>query len=89
MPSSASSGLPFGPRMAPTRLTRAPAYWCDSVEFRVWLTHRLHSSSFLGLPYRILDTIHKKELHWSLWVGFRIWGLGCRVVEVLGLRAQG
>ena len=32
-------------------------------------THRLHSSSFLGLPYRILNINHKKELLWSLWVG--------------------
>ena len=32
-------------------------------------THRLHSSSFLGLPYRILNTNHKNELLWSLWVG--------------------
>ena len=26
------------------------------------------SSSFLGLPYRILNTNHKKKLLWSLWV---------------------
>ena len=30
-------------------------------------THSLHSSSFLGLPYRILNTNHRKELLWSLW----------------------
>ena len=30
-------------------------------------THRLHSSSFLGLPYRILRKMNrKKELLWSL-----------------------
>ena len=29
-------------------------------------THRLHSSSFLGLPYRILNMSPKKELLWSL-----------------------
>ena len=34
-------------------------------------THRLHNSSSLGLPYRILNTNHKKELLWSLWVGFK------------------
>ena len=28
--------------------------------------------SFLGLPYRILNVNHKKELFWSLWVGFRV-----------------
>ena len=31
-------------------------------------THRLQSSSFLGLPYRIRNISHKKELLWSLWV---------------------
>ena len=31
-------------------------------------THRLHSSSFLGLPYRILNMNIKQELQWSLWV---------------------
>ena len=32
-------------------------------------THRLHSSSCLGLPYKILNRNHKKELLRSLWVG--------------------
>ena len=32
------------------------------------ITHRLHSSSFLGSPYRILNMNPKKELLWSLWV---------------------
>ena len=31
-------------------------------------THRLLSSSFLGLPYRILNVNHEKELLRSLWV---------------------
>ena len=31
-------------------------------------SHRLQSSSFLGLPYSILNMNHKKELLWSLWV---------------------
>ena len=31
-------------------------------------THRPLSSSFLGLPYRILDMNHKKELLRGLWV---------------------
>ena len=31
-------------------------------------THRLLSSSFLGLPYRVLNINHKKELLRSLWV---------------------
>ena len=30
-------------------------------------THRLQSSSFLGLPYRV-DMNHEKELLWILWV---------------------
>ena len=29
------------------------------------ITHRLHSSSFWGLPYRILTMNPKKELLWS------------------------
>ena len=32
------------------------------------LAHRLLSSSFLGVPCRILKRNHKKELLWSLWV---------------------
>ena len=32
-------------------------------------THRPLSSSFLGLPYRILNMNHKKELLRRLWVG--------------------
>ena len=31
-------------------------------------THRLHSSSFLGFKFRILEGNPKKELLWSLWV---------------------
>ena len=32
------------------------------------VSHRLLSSSFLGLPYRIPNINHKKELLRSLWV---------------------
>ena len=32
-------------------------------------THRPLSSSFLGLPYRILNINHKKELLRGLWAG--------------------
>ena len=39
--------------------------------YGVGLTHRLLSSSFLGLPYRILNTNPKEELLRSLWVGLR------------------
>ena len=31
-------------------------------------THRPQSSSFLGLPYRILNMNPQKELLWGLWV---------------------
>ena len=34
-------------------------------------TQRPRSSSFVGLPYRILNINHKKELLRGLWVGFR------------------
>ena len=34
-------------------------------------THRPHSSSFLGLPYRILSMNPQKELLWGLWVGIQ------------------
>ena len=34
-------------------------------------TLRPQSSSFLGLPYRILNMKPKKELLWGLWVSFR------------------
>ena len=33
------------------------------------VTHRLLSSSFLGVNYTILDMNHKKELLRSLWAG--------------------
>ena len=35
------------------------------------VTHRLLSGSFSGLPYRILNMNHKKELLRSLWAGFK------------------
>ena len=35
------------------------------------VTHGLHSSSFLGLPYRILNMNHPKEPLWSLWVSLK------------------
>ena len=41
---------------------------CYTFKTKLSPTHRLHSSSFLGLPYRILNINHKKELKWSLWV---------------------
>ena len=48
-------------------------------------THRLLSSSFLGLPYRILKMNHKKELLRSLWVvqGFYI------ISRILGFSGLG
>ena len=35
-------------------------------------TDRLLSSSFLGLPYRILNMNHEKKLLRSLWVGPKV-----------------
>ena len=46
--------------------------------------HRLLSSSFLGLPYRILNMKHKKKLLRSLWVGSR----GSCKVSGLAWRSQ-
>ena len=56
-----SSSLPEQPK-PPQTLT------IKGLGFRV-TTQRLLSSSFLGLPYRILIINHKKELLRSLWVG--------------------
>ena len=36
--------------------------------YRGKLTHRPQSSSFLGLPYRVLNMNPQKELLWGLWV---------------------
>ena len=41
------------------------SFFCKTY-FQVRLTHRPLSSSFLGLPYRILNIYHKKELLRSL-----------------------
>ena len=40
-------------------------------------THRPLSSSFWGLPYRVLNISHKKELLRGLWVACRTIGLRC------------
>ena len=47
----------------------AASHRTDNKAVEIWgFTHRLYSSSFLGLRYRILNINHKKELLWSLWV---------------------
>ena len=51
------------PRQPPDRTSRCPSL------SRAYPTHTLLSSSFWGLPYRILNINHKKELVRSLWVG--------------------
>ena len=55
-------------------------------------THRPLSSSFLGLPYRILNINHKKELLRGLWVNpaFRDQGFWHSVegLELQGLRGS-
>ena len=70
--------------------------------FQTWArvyTHRLLSSSFLGLPFWILNTNPIKELLRSLWVGslgrfkeftefqeFRVWRFGFRAFQGRTLR---
>ena len=46
-------------------------------------THRLHSSSFLGFVFRILQGNPKKELLWSLWVVCVPSGLKLRFLSFL------
>ena len=50
----------------------------------IGLTHRPLGSSFLGLPFRIVNINHKKELLRGLWVGQKL-GVG----SVLWLGAVG
>ena len=52
----------------------------DSESAHPWSTRRPLSSSFLGLPYRILKINHKKELLRSLWVGLTTALSGVRAV---------
>ena len=53
-------------------------------------THRPLSSSFLGLPYRILNINHKKELFGGLWVGFREFRVYCsQASQGCGFKAVG
>ena len=54
-----------------------PSAW-GSEEAKSAATHRPLSSSFWGLPYRILNINHKEELLRGLWVGFRGQGLAER-----------
>ena len=55
-------------------------------------THRPLSSSFLGLPYRILNINHEKELLRGLWLGplgfgaSGFWALG--LIGCIGLRVS-
>ena len=70
--------LRLGPRRVVAELTELlrpnvfdPQFWFwffRPIKFRNYPTRRLHSGSFLGLPYRILNIHHNKELLWSLWV---------------------
>ena len=68
-----------GPKGLILRLTRR-------IGFRVsGITHRPLRSSCLGLPYRILNVNHKKELLRGLWVGFRIWSV-CAALSLVWAR---
>ena len=49
---------------------------------KLGLTHRPPSSPFLGLPYRILNINHKKELLRGLWVETLIYGVGVKDAKV-------
>ena len=63
-------------------------------------SHRLLSSSFLGLPYRLLNLIHKKELLRGLWValsgvsgggggaGLQVVALVCSTVQQFGCEVR-
>ena len=51
-------------------------------------THRPLSSSFLGLPYRILHINHKKELLWGLWVR-HVWGRRSGLKGRFGFNIEG
>ena len=57
--------------MPKTMVQRLDTLWCFLTP-----THRPLSSSFSGLPYRILTIIHKKELLRGLWVPLRPKSLG-------------
>ena len=63
--------------------------WDTVCCFRVQVTHRPQSSSFLGLPYRILNMNPKKELLWGLWVimDLAVKASGCRS-GLIGLTHQ-
>ena len=41
---------------------RPRSLWVNDLGSGLVVPYRLHSSSLLGLPYRILNTKHKKEL---------------------------
>ena len=45
-----------------------------------FITQRLHSS-FLGFPDRILNTKHKKERLWSLWVATLVYLEGSQCIQ--------
>ena len=49
-------------------------------------TYRPLSGSFLGLPYRILNISHKKELLRGLWVALPqgLWASSCKTLDSKG-----
>ena len=80
-PGAPSPKLEFFPRSCPSRCTGRPTPIGQNRPSghgsHLSCTHRPLSSSFLGLPCRILNVNHKKELLRGLWVGrtWRIMGL--------------
>ena len=57
--------------------------------YKVGFTHRPLSSSFLELPYWILNINHKKELLRGLWVGFKVLGSSWQSYASSGGRGPG
>ena len=62
--------LPATPKhlSAQPRKSSTPERTSASTALGVGFTHRLQSSSSLGLSYRILNINLNQELSWSLWV---------------------
>ena len=66
-PGSKTLRLPWGRTLCALRSVNTqdpPSREDYALNPKLRITHRLHSSSFLGLPYRILHMNHNKELLW-------------------------
>ena len=66
-----AAGIPLDEGLDAEKAFWLPRVWGFGFKgsaFRVWVTQRPESSSFLGLPCRVLNINHKKELLRGLWV---------------------